>query len=186
MEATVVAPVRWQQNELFDANQPRYREDIARLVDALSARLGRANVITPSIVRDPLPELQVRMRPLTGMRKDGQAQDTRRKLAKRDFADERSLETRADAFLARPTRLLDSPLPIEVMLESDGGIASIECQGMRWRVAQSCGPERIESGWWLGPTQRRDYYRIVLETGDWWWIYRDIRLGKWSLHGSMD
>jgi protein ImuB len=189
MEATVVAPVRWQQNELFDANQPRYREDVARLVDALSARLGRSNVITPSIVRDPLPEMQVRMRPLTGMRKDGHAQDTRRKLAKspkRDFADERSLETRADAFLSRPTRLLESPLPIVVKLGTDGALEWVECQGMQWRVTQSCGPERIESGWWLGPTQRRDYYRIVLETGDWWWIYRDIRGGQWALHGSMD
>jgi protein ImuB len=189
MEATVTAPLQWQQNELFDANQPRYRQEVAKLIDALSARLGRQQVVSPSIVRDPMPEWQVKMRSLTGIRKDGRIQDTKRKLAKspkRDFAEERTLEVRPDAFLSRPTSLLAQPLPIELVRDPDGAIASIVYRGVSCKVEDSVGPERIESGWWSGPTHRRDYFRIILETGDWWWIYRDLRSGVWYLHGAMD
>lgn len=46
------------------------------------------------------------------------------------------------------------------------------------------GPERIESGWWDGADQRRDYY--VVETGDgqraWAFLPRDANTG-WMLHG---
>jgi protein ImuB len=70
--------------------------------------------------------------------------------------------------------------------DPDGAIASIVYRGVSCKVEDSVGPERIESGWWSGPTHRRDYFRIILETGDWWWIYRDLRSGVWYLHGAMD
>lgn len=189
IEATLTAPLQWQQNDLFGENHPRYREGAAKLIDSLSARLGRQQVVTPSIARDPLPERQVQWRPMTGMRNDGRAQETKRKLTKapkRDFSDDRNLETRADAFLSRPTALLPKPLGIDVQLSPGGMPASVRYRGAECRVEQAVGPERIESGWWTGPTQRRDYYRIVLNTGDWWWIFRDLRDGNWYLHGSMD
>jgi protein ImuB len=47
------------------------------------------------------------------------------------------------------------------------------------------GPERIETGWWEGPTVRRDYYRAETDSGNLWWIYRDLRTGEWFLHGRF-
>lgn len=46
------------------------------------------------------------------------------------------------------------------------------------------GPERIESGWWDGEDQSRDYFRIRTHQGRQLWVYRDLREpGVWYLHG---
>ena len=47
------------------------------------------------------------------------------------------------------------------------------------------GPERIETGWWRGPTIRRDYWRIETTNGYWFWVYRDLRTQIWYLHGEF-
>jgi len=197
IEATATAPLHWHQNQLFDGATNRYRDDAARLIDSLSSRLGRNRVLTPSIQRDPLPENQVRMRPLTGLRKDGESQRTKNKMGrnqgnkkgkepKRDFSDEHSLESRPDEFLSRPTRLMSEPEPVEVAQRENGELASITHRREKFDVSAFAGPERIESGWWDGPTERRDYFRVVLSTGDWWWIYRDLQRKQWFLHGCFD
>lgn len=197
IEATATAPLHWHQNQLFDGATNRFRDDAARLIDSLSSRLGRNRVVTPSIQRDPIPENQVRMRPLTGLRKDGESQRTKNKMGrksgkqfgkdpKRDFSDEHSLESRPDEYLARPTRLMSEPEPINVALSESGELASITHHREKFEVSSVAGPERIESGWWDGPTERRDYFRVVLSTGDWWWIYRDLQRKQWFLHGCFD
>ena len=57
----------------------------------------------------------------------------------------------------------------------------------RWMpITAAQGPERLESGWWRGPSVRRDYYRVATEQGSWWWLYRDLNSGKWYLHGMFD
>jgi protein ImuB len=45
------------------------------------------------------------------------------------------------------------------------------------------GPERIETGWWDGVDIRRDYYVAWNQHGMRLWIYRDLREGRWYLHG---
>lgn len=45
------------------------------------------------------------------------------------------------------------------------------------------GPERIESGWWDGRDIRRDYYVARSRQGRLLWLYRDLRDGRWYLHG---
>lgn len=197
IEATATAPLHWHQNQLFDGATNRYRDDAARLIDSLSSRLGRNRVLTPSIQRDPIPENQVRMRPLTGLRKDGESQRTKNKMGrkqgsklgkdpKRDFSDEHSLESRPEEYLSRPTRLMSEPEPVEVVQLENGELASITHRREKFEVSAFAGPERIESGWWDGPTERRDYFRVVLSTGDWWWIYRDLQRKQWFLHGCFD
>jgi protein ImuB len=52
-------------------------------------------------------------------------------------------------------------------------------------VKRFWGPERLETGWWDGPLQRRDYFRIELESGEWLWIYHDLRSHDWWLHGRF-
>lgn len=49
------------------------------------------------------------------------------------------------------------------------------------------GPERIESGWWDGGDQRRDYYVARTLQQQTLWIYQDIRAkARWYLQGYFD
>ncbi len=51
-------------------------------------------------------------------------------------------------------------------------------------VAIISGPERIETRWWSGEDQRRDYYVAQESDGSRLWIYRDRRGERnWFLHG---
>lgn len=187
LEASLTSLLQWRQHDLFAEVSVQHRDSAAKLIDGLSARLGRNRVVTPSVVRDPIPEAQVRMRPLTGLRPDGTNQETKRKLPrapKRDFENEGSLETPENAFLSRPSELIQ-PVSIAVDCEAWGEPKSVAIDRNQWRVVASAGPERIESGWWSGPTQRREYYRIALQSGDWWWIYRDLKTNVWYLQGAF-
>jgi len=187
LECNLAAPLQWRQHDLFAEVSVQHRDAAAKLIDGLSARLGRNRVVAASIVRDPVPESQVRMRPLTGLRPDGSHQETKRKLPrspKRDFAREGTLATPENAFLSRPCELIQ-PMAAAVECEAWGEPTLISIDGNRWKIIASAGPERVESGWWSGPMQRREYYRIALESGDWWWIYRDLRTNSWYLHGAF-
>lgn len=53
-------------------------------------------------------------------------------------------------------------------------------------IVQATGPERLESGWWRGPSVRRDYYRVATEQASCWWIFRDLNTGQWFVHGAFD
>lgn len=48
-------------------------------------------------------------------------------------------------------------------------------------------PERIESGWWEGRQERRDYHLAEDESGRKLWVYRELRPelaeSQWRLHG---
>jgi protein ImuB len=82
---------------------------------------------------------------------------------------------------------LPTPKPIEVELsEPNASPIEIVYQGMRSSIVHAIGPERIDSGWWHGSTQQRDYYRIELSNRSWLWIYRDRRGKRWYLHGEFD
>ena len=46
------------------------------------------------------------------------------------------------------------------------------------------GPERIESGWWDGHDQRRDYYVVELRSGQRAWVFVEAGTdAHWTLHG---
>ena len=190
IQATLTSPLAWRQSDLFDRHTATHRDAIAKLIDNLSARLGRAAVVAPTIHRDPQPELAYSWRPMTGWRKDGAIQETKRKLArapKRDFANEQALEPNAAEHWRRPMRLMHPPKKIEVERVDTNGIPTqITYQGNLIAVKNAAGPERIDSGWWQGATQQRDYYRIELTSGSWLWIYRDRRDQNWYLHGEFD
>lgn len=198
VQATLTAPVTWQQNSLFDAHTNKHRDEIARLIDGLSSRLGRNAVVAPSLTRDPQPELAYAWRPLTGLRRDGQLQETKRKLSKtpkRDYSSERSGAPECSDFLRRPSHLIQPPRKLEVFFApklSDGDSSAgnkldkIRYGGQTVPVLEVAGPERIESGWWHGKTQRRDYYRVILDNGAWLWIFHDRCDNGWYLHGEFD
>ena len=190
VQATLTAPLTWQQRDLFDRHSTLHRDAIAKLGDSLSARMGRTAVVAPSVQRDPQPELAYSWRPLTGWKQDGRLQETKRKLArapKRNFAEERGMEPNVDELWRRPMRLLHPPKRVEMQCVSESGTPlRMIYQGSPLSVVLATGPERIDTGWWQGATQQRDYYRVELSTGTWLWVYRDRRDQEWYLHGEFD
>ncbi|MGV6818558.1 MAG: Y-family DNA polymerase [Thiotrichales bacterium] len=79
---------------------------------------------------------------------------------------------------ARPLWLLPQPQEIKTTEQGpwiEGPLELLE------------GPERIESGWWDGDDQRRDYYVARTLQQQTLWIYQDIRAGaRWFLQGYFD
>ena len=209
VQAAWTAPMRWQQHELFECESLKYRHEAAKLIDGLAARLGRDRVVSASLLSNPLPELQTKIRPLTGVRVDGYDQSTERKLRKKpihDFRNSSGIVPSTDAAWARPSYLLNEPIEIQISAHTSGEPKQLRLapehaasttprenatttpreNAQIAQIIAAYGPERIESQWWSGPTLRRNYFRIVLESGQWWWIYEDMNTRRWYLHGMFD
>jgi len=158
------------------------REDQAeldRLVDRLSARLGRRRV-SRLVARDShIPELAVAAVPAQAM-------------ARAEFGWDAFRRFRADAHLSpRPLRLLAKPEPIADVfaLVPDGPPVRFRWRRALHEVVCAEGPERIEGAWWSeegGPA--RDYFRVEDKAGLRFWLfraglYRDMPPPRWFLHG---
>jgi protein ImuB len=155
--------------------------ELDRLVDRLSARLGRRRVARLVAHDSHSPELSARALP---------AQAT----ARSELGWEAFRRFRAEVDLSpRPLRLLARPEPIEDVfaLVPDGPPVRFRWRRALHEVVAAEGPERIEGAWWSedgGPT--RDYFRVEDKTGLRFWLfraglYRDIALAtpRWFLHG---
>jgi hypothetical protein len=57
--------------------------------------------------------------------------------------------------------------------------------GTTYTLVNVAGPDRVVGGAWERAYQR-EYYRCVTEQGVLVWIYRDVRLNSWYLHGWWD
>jgi len=158
------------------------REDQAefdRLVDRLSARLGRRRV-SRLVARDShIPELAAAAVPAQVM-------------ARAEFGWNGFRRFRADAHLSpRPLRLLAKPEPIADVfaLVPDGPPVRFRWRRALHEVVCAEGPERIEGAWWSeegGPA--RDYFRVEDKAGLRFWLfraglYRDVAPPCWFLHG---
>jgi protein ImuB len=182
LQATLTGPIVWEQTELFEEGDRRSKQHFAQLIDTLSGRLGRGQVLEARIERDAEPEQAVSYKPLTGRRNDGTPQQTLRKLNSRLAGS--GAEPQPTDPMRRPTRLLVPAEPLTVVSESvDGPPSEFVYDNRRERVINHWGPERLESGWWRGPSMRRDYFRIETAAGEWWWIFRDMTSGTWHVHG---
>jgi protein ImuB len=138
--------------------------EIDRLVDRLSARLGRRRV-TRLIAQDShIPELAALAAPAqaTATAESGWP-------AFRRFRD--------DADLApRPLRLLAKPEPIDDVVSSvpDGPPARFRWRRALHEIVAAEGPERIEGVWWNEAGRPvRDYYRVEDATGLRFWVFRE-------------
>ncbi|MFH5803519.1 hypothetical protein [Alienimonas sp. DA493] len=141
--------------------------ELADLIETLSGRLGADRVCVAEPTGDPLPERSFRLVPaLTAG------------LADYPVPSEWLPGT-------RPATLLDPPEPVRVLsLVPDGPPFRLTRRGRgKIDLPAVWGPERIESGWWDGPDVRRDYWRAETESGERIWLFRDLRTGKWFLHG---
>ena len=75
----------------------------------------------------------------------------------------------------RPLWLLSQPRPLKQS-------AGTPC--LQGPITLLSGPERIESGWWDGGDQRRDYYVARSRQHQMLWVYRDLNApAQWFLHG---
>ena len=163
--------------------------DLAPLVDTLANRLGAAAVsrLVP-VARHP-PEATQAILPGLGAPIPGLADAP---------AAWRSPWTDA---AARPPRLLETPVPIEVTAAvPDGPPLQFRHRGRLHRVRRADGPERIAPEWWHAPPPDgeerachwlRDYYRIEDSEGRRFWVFRRVARGAgsagvslgWFLHG---
>lgn len=165
---------------------------LARLIDGISGRVGPNRVCSVAPSASQLPEQAYHLRPLAGGRRPAA---NRRRSARTSENDQPFLQPSGsptaaapspDDPLRRPIELLPQPIPIERVELDAGGIPlhfRLPGQPQPCQVIRHWGPERIETGWWRGPSVRRDYFRIETDCGQWLWIFRQLSDDAWMLHG---
>jgi protein ImuB len=137
--------------------------ELDRLVDRLSARLGRRRVSRLVAHDSHIPELAAAAVP---------AQAT----ARAELGWDAVRRFRAEAGqVARPCRLLARPEAIEdvVALVPDGPPVRFRWRRALHEIVAAEGPERIEGAWWSehgGPA--RDYFRVEDASGLRFWLFR--------------
>jgi protein ImuB len=182
-------------------------EDIEKLLDRMTSRLGPLAMVRSRFVDTHIPERAVVLEPAV------MAMPT---------------DPEAVVPLVRPLRLFPDPEPIVVVAEvPDGPPESMIWRRIRYRFVKGSGPERIEAEWWrsgnrlqlalpdeneeqeetrdgkplAGPKRYtpnlqvfsseatlRDYYIAEDEAGRRFWIFRQGLYGaespaRWFLHG---
>jgi protein ImuB len=194
------APLECRQSELFGGSVLEGTRELSLLIDRLSGRLGMDAVVRPELARDPLPEKAFREVPLAGNtnpKRQRGGTSPKSKVgapAKRVYPKSKratstvdsGLETRdcQTSVLFRPLELLDPPVMLEVLsVIPDGPPIRFSFRGHVHRVARYWGPERIETGWWRGPSVRRDYYRVETAEGERFWLFRRLEDGAWGMQG---
>jgi protein ImuB len=133
--------------------------DYRRLLELLTARLGRHSVLTPAAMEDYRPEVCNEWVPADGNRKTSSA----------GFL---SMPQQME----RPFWMLSVPVPL-MMRDYRPFYGS--------PLKLISGPERIECGWWDGSLAVRDYFIAQGEEGARYWLFRE-RSGndwRWFLHG---
>jgi protein ImuB len=196
-----------RQRELFDENPRRDLLALGQLIDRLSSRLGAEQVVRPRLQKGTMAEDAALFEPLAGRareqeaerRSSGAAAASRRRPRRGKTASQDQMTGQQARLsgcgglspLQRPLVLLPEPRAIDAVSVDGRPSTDINVPmflligGERWLVQRCWGPERIETAWWRGPTVRRDYWRIEVQTGRWLWVFRDLRKRKWFLHGEF-
>jgi protein ImuB len=206
LSVTLGGPLQQYQQTMFgddSISQVATRRSLARLIETLAGRLGRQAVVGIESSRNPLPESAFKQRPLAGETRStlylGKQNSSRLKSksaaanssfkSPRQSAMEPALGPQSTDAMRRPLRLFSTPQTLEIIeLGSDLTPHRIRIGNRIHQVIRYWGPERIETGWWDGPQVRRDYYRIELDDGSWWWIYHQLQSSPtaiWKLHGQF-
>lgn len=134
-----------------------------QLLDTLTNRLGKDQVLRAELVESHLPERSFRLVSVLD-----------------PIAPSSAGTIDAD----RPTLLYDRPHPIEVIaLTPDGPVSRFGWEGRDYTIALCIGPERIASEWWHRERFTRDYYKVQDERGQWFWLFRDQEARAWFVHG---
>ena len=176
--------------------EPSGEQQLARLVDRLTVKLGQRAVRQPQPFESHLPERANRwVAAIKAYSLDKGFRLKSGKEAVREYAGplHHCVEGLPKASRIRPQRLLDRPEAIEVIYATPEGLP----RRFMWRrmvhdIARVEGPERIAPEWWRQPssTRLRDYYRVEDQIGRRYWIYREGLIGDgrggapgWFIHG---
>lgn len=166
------APLPQQQQVLFaELSPPTESPAWTMLVERLAGRLGAEQVtaVRPHSDHDPTRAWKAAPWPRSNSR--------RRTASAKPIP----------PLPPRPTRLFPQPRAIRVLaLAPEGHPQRFHDRDWESRVVRSWGPERIETGWWRGPSLRRDYFRVETDAGTHAWLFRDLRTRRWFLHGWFD
>ena len=196
VQAVTTAPLQSRQYELFDGEVLHTERQLAALIDRLSSRLGRGAVLAARWRADAQPERACRYVPMASGRSPHNGRQgrlgrkKRRRVKSVRYADARpdreGEKERTLTPAVRPLRLCCPPLPLEALsVAPDGPPIQFSYQNQLRRIVRHWGPERIETGWWRGPSVRRDYYRAETADGCHFWIFRCLRDEKWFLQGEF-
>ena len=92
--------------------------------------------------------------------------------------------------VVRPLSLLARPPSIRVIvLPSEsrfGQPVAFSDQNQVHRLLQVRGPERIGGQWWNASSKTRDYFDVLDEEGNRFWIFRVMETNQWYLHGVFE
>ena len=195
---TLAGPLQQYQPTMFgddSISQVAMRRSLARMIETLAGRLGRDSVVGVQLTQNPLPESAFRPKPLAGESSSTLSLGQSANAKKPAFKSPRQSDLPPDVGpqagdpMRRPLRMFTNPEPIEVLqLSPDNVPDRIRVANRIYAITRHWGPERIETGWWDGPQVRRDYFRVEMECGSRWWIFRE--LGNqippaWRLHGQF-
>jgi len=162
-----VDEVDLDQGEMWTSRPGLDDQSVIRLLDRVAGKVG------PQVVHRYLPS--ARYWPERSVQNSVSVNE------------KRNIDWRTD--LPRPTELLPSPDPIEVMaLIPDHPPRFFIYNGTQHLVIKADGPERIEREWWLDEGEHRDYYQVEDEKGRRYWLFRSGHYGseqpyKWFIHG---
>jgi protein ImuB len=78
-------------------------------------------------------------------------------------------------------RLLEPPVAVEL---DPGPPPHMHAFGARRRIAHARGPLRVAGEWWRTPFAR-DYFEVLLEDGEHYWLFRDEE-GRFFAQGIVD
>ncbi len=149
----------------------RDKEAEARLIDRLTARLGKGRIGRPQLHTVHAPErangwveIKTELNELPAPPQDG--------------------------VMRRPLRLFPRAQPVEAIASMPDGPP----MRFRWRrvlheVLRAEGPERVTPDWLRAPNARpRDYYRVEDKDGHRFWLYREDyndrqEAPRWYIHG---
>ena len=172
LEATGTEPLPLMQDRLDGKRDPS--ADIAGLLDRLAARLGPDKVSWPGWRETHKPERVEQRIPALSL----------------------GAETASPAPLLlreRPLRLLTPAEEVRVIYAvPEGPPSQFNWRHVIYKTMRHAGPERIAPEWWLDRpgTRLRDYYKVEVEGGQRFWLYREgvIHDGRgaeprWFLHG---
>ena len=198
LNAALAAPLKVRQEELFQDGSRQRTRQFSMLLNRLSVRLGGQCVLQPRRTADPQPErscvLEAAHSGVRARRKrkaSGKARQQDREIDSPEInSSERGLPRGQRQRLGaahRPLTLYEPPRRIETTaVIPDGPPIRFEDRRRLHRVAKHWGPERIETGWWRGPSVRRDYYRVETEEGRRYWLFRELSEDRWFLHGVFN
>ena len=159
--------------QCLDGDRPD-GEDLSRLIDRLTARLGPGAVLRFEPLGSHIPERASRVVPAAGVAQTDQSWPER-------IPGQPPL---------RPLQMFDPPQPVETLAEvPDGSPLRFRWRRVLHEVALAEGPERIGGEWWRAPDQKtRDYYRVEDREGRRFWLFRQGLYGetdepRWFVHG---